>query len=161
MPVIVLSWAQSLPVIPGLCCTPGVFFPYLSETYKHKYKACYFSMTPPSPKHAVLVSHGVSFGGSLCFTGCKLQDKMKILRGCSSGGFQQCGTLQVKPGCFKHAHAWMSPVTSTVQYLSCATSQLHLAAPEGSLQGCFVGFQHGQQGQTLLSPEPLQRPDGH
>lgn len=101
-----VSWAQRLPDILTLCCTPGVFF-LLSETYNHKYKTFYFSMIPPSPKHAVLLSRGVSFGGSLCFTGCKLQHKMKIFRGCSwfptvwhtagqtSWGFQTCPCLPV------------------------------------------------------------------
>lgn len=62
-------WAQRLPGVPTLCSPPEVLS-CLSETCKHK--AYRFSMIPPFPKHAVLLSCGVSFGGSLCFTGCKL-----------------------------------------------------------------------------------------
>jgi len=79
LPAAVLPRAQSLPVVPRPC-TSGVLFPSLSEACKHKYKACYFSMIPPSLKHAVLLSHGVRSWGASCST---FQDKMKIFRGCS------------------------------------------------------------------------------
>lgn len=82
LPAAVLPQAQSLPVLPRPC-TPGVLFPSLSEACKHKYKACYFSTSPPSPKSAVLPSHGVSSWGASCSTGSKFQGKMKIFRGCS------------------------------------------------------------------------------
>ena len=81
LPAAVLPWAQNLPVIPRPC-TPGVLFLSLSEACKHKYKACYFSRIPPSPKRAVLPSRVSSWGAS-CSTGSKFQDKMKIFRGCS------------------------------------------------------------------------------
>lgn len=113
-----VSWAQRLPDVPTLCCRPGMPFLFLSETCKHKYKAYCFSMIPPSPKHAVLLSHGVNFGGSLCFTGCKLQDMMKIFRGCSwfptvwhSAGqtwvFHTCSCLDVP--CTHHCSSWAGP----------------------------------------------------
>lgn len=79
----------------------------LSETHKHKYKAYCFSMIPPSPKHAVLLSHwGEFWGFIMCF---RTRSKSSE----AGAGFQQCDTLQVKRGSFKHAHACMSPVIST------------------------------------------------
>lgn len=53
-----------------LACSCGVLgtevtwqrFFCLSETYKHKYKAYYFSMIPPSPKHAATVTWGRIWG---------------------------------------------------------------------------------------------------
>lgn len=82
LPAAVLPRSQSLPVVHRPC-TPGVLFPSLSEACKHKYKFCYFSMIPPSPKHAVLLSRGISSWGASCSLGSKFQDKMKIFRGCS------------------------------------------------------------------------------
>lgn len=82
LPAAVLCQAQSLPVVPRPC-TPGMFFPSLSEACIHKCKTCYFSKISPSPKRALLLSHGVSCWGASCSMETKFQNKIKIFRGCS------------------------------------------------------------------------------
>lgn len=87
LPAAGLPRTWSLPVVPRPCPISLSLSPppppSLSPSCKHKYNTCYFSTILPSPKHAVLLSHGVSSWGTSCSTGSKFQDKMKIFGGCS------------------------------------------------------------------------------
>lgn len=90
----------------------------LSETHKHKYKSYYFSMIPPPPKHAVLLSRGLSFGDSLCVSGQdenlqRLQLVSNSVTHCRANmGFQTCPCLHVP--CNQHCSSAAEPPPSGI-----------------------------------------------